>query len=393
MAWGVKNVENQRKLFCIDVLSKKINMSEACRLYGISRPTGYEWLSRYEAEGDKGLQNRELGRLRQPHKTTQEIEDIIILTKFEYSRWGAKKILPLLKERYPDIVWPCKTTIEKILDRNGLTIPRKYRKRLAANTSPLAQAVNSNDIWCMDFKGWYLTKDNHKYDPFTLTDNRTRFLLKCCKLKSNDTENVWGLLDIAFREYGLPIYLRSDNGPPFASSAPGRLSSLAIKLIKAGVKPEWIEPGKPYQNGRHERMHLTMEMEGFHRGSSLHDQELLIREFQDYYNFERYHESLGQKTPGSVYVPSKRVWSGKLNPIDYQDGIKVAKVGSCGKIYWNGKGIYIGRVLSGENVGIIEEEDGHAAYFGDVFLGIISENSLEVKRRPQRKKIPSKYKS
>jgi len=393
MAWGVKNVEIQRKLFCLDVLSKKINMSEACRIYGISRPTGYEWLSRYKAEGDKGLRNRELGRHNQSHQTPQEIEDVVLMLKFEYMKWGAKKILPKLKERFPEIHWPCKTTIEKILDRNGCTIPRKYRQRLAANTSPLIQAINSNDVWCMDFKGWYLTEDNYKFDPFTLTDNHSRFLLKCCKLKSNDTEHVWNILDIAFREYGLPIYLRSDNGPPFASLAPGRLSSLAIKLIKAGVMPEWIEPGKPYQNGRHERMHLTMEKEGFCRGSSLYKQELLLREFQDYYNFERYHESLGQKTPGSIYVPSQRVWTGKLKPLEYEDGIRVAKVASCGKIHWKGKSIYISRVLSGENVGIKEEEEGYVAYFGCIFLGMISDNNLEFERRSQRKKIPSKSKA
>jgi putative transposase len=123
----------------------------------------------------------------------------------------------------------------------------------------------------------------------------------------------------------------------------------------------------------------------------LYSQELLLREFQDYYNFERYHESLGQKTPGSIYISSQRGWSGKLKPLEYPDSFKVAKVASCGKMHWGGKAIYIGRILSGENVGVKEEENGYTVYFGGVFLGMISENNLEVKRRPQRRKIPGKY--
>jgi hypothetical protein len=239
----------------------------------------------------------------------------------------------------------------------------------------------------MDFKGWYMTKDNVKFDPFTLSDHETRYLIRCNKLRENNEMHVWAILQLAFSEYGLPLFIRSDNGPPFATTCPGRLSKLAIKLIKAGVKPEWIEPGKPQQNGRHERMHLTMQQEGFVLGSSLKDQIKLIEDFIEYYNFERPHEALGQRTPGSVYVPSKRVWKGRLEEISYPKEFKTLRVKSCGKASYRGGEIYISRVLEGENVGIIEGETGLKMYYGDIFLGDIGKDQrLEVKRRSQRKR-------
>ncbi|HXP50067.1 MAG TPA: integrase core domain-containing protein, partial [Bacteroidia bacterium] len=308
-------METARHAFCIAVLSSKLNLSEACRQFNISRPTGYEWLSRYQADGPAGLSNRSSKRLNQAHKTSSEKEDFILLLKAEFPFLGPKKIFAKLNERYPHEDWPGVTTIHNVLMRNGLVKSRKRRRRLAESNTDLYNSKQANDVWCMDFKGWYMTKDHVQFDPFTLTDHETRYLIRCNKLNKNNTENVWALLEMAFRENGLPLFLRSDNGPPFATSCPGRLSELAIKLIKAGVTPEWIEPGNPQQNGRHERMHLTMEKEGFVPGSSLKDQIKIIDEFVEYYNFERPHEALGQKTPGSLYIPSTRAWNGKLSEI------------------------------------------------------------------------------
>lgn len=391
MAWGVIKVEEARALFVSSVLTGRLNKSEACRQFEISRPTGDEWLDRYEKEGLPGLSNRSSCRKNQPHKTSEDKEQLIILIKSEFPFMGPKKLFAKLEERYPKEEWPGKTTIHNILKDNGLVKSRKVRKRLAECNSDLYQSEHANDVWCMDFKGWYITKDHVKYDPFTLTDHETRYIIRCNKLACNNTEHVWGILDIAFREYGLPLVIRSDNGPPFATTCPGRLSKLAIKLIKAGVRPEWIDPGEPQQNGRHERMHLTMEQEGFLRGTSIKKQVELIKEFIDYYNHERPHEALGQKTPGSIYKPSPRVWNGRLAEIEYPDEFKILKVKMCGKASYKGGEIYVSRVLEGENVGIKNSETGLKMYYGDIFLGVVGkDNTLEVQRRKQRPRATKK---
>ncbi len=386
MAWGEIRVEDQRKLFCEAILREELNMSEACRQFEISRPTGYQWLNRYQTEGITGLKNRSSARLTQSQQTSSEIHKQILDLKCKYPTWGPKKIHAKLKSINPSIDYPGTTTIGNILSRNGLTIRRKLRRRLAATTSPLNTAKGPNDIWCMDFKGWSLTTDGHKFDPFTLTDQFSRYILRNLKLEMNNTEYVWALLSTAFREYGLPLILRSDNGPPFASLAPGRFSRLSVKLVKAGVMPEWIDPGKPQQNGQHERMHLTMEQEAILKEANLMDQILHMEKFQEYFNFERPHEAIGQVTPGSIYIPSTRQWNGRLRPLEYSSEYQIGKVRSCGKMAWKGSQIYISAVFNGELLGVKEGENGLEVYFGPYLLGIISGSELEVTRRVGRKK-------
>lgn len=386
MKWGLKKVEDQRESFCLEILGGIYNISEACRIYNVSRPTGYEWLKRFKEHGKKGLTNLSSARHTQSNKTTDDVVYEVLEMKYKSKKLGPKKIHAKLNHLYPEQKWPSRTTISKILEEHGLTERRRIRKRLAVQTR-LESANGANDIWTMDFKGWSLTKENIKFDPFTLSDHFTRFLIKCLKLEFNTTEHVWAILDLAFREYGLPKILRSDNGPPFATTGPGRLSGLSVKLIKAGVMPEWIEPGKPQQNGRHERMHLTMEEEVFSE-ESLPIVTLIKRleDFQMFYNFERPHEALNQQLPGSLYIPSNRIWDGKLRPIEYSNEYKIGRV-SSGEMRWKGQTIYISRILDGENIGIKETENGYEVYFGPIYLGkIINGNELEVKRRKLRKR-------
>jgi hypothetical protein len=202
-------------------------------------------------------------------------------------------------------------------------------------------------------------------------------------------------LDIAFREYGLPIYLRSDNGPPFATGGIGRLSRLSVKLIKAGVIPEWIEPGNPQENGRHERMHLTLKNEGVFPELTLEEQRTKFSIFEQYYNWERPHEALLQNTPGSIYLPSQRIWTGKLKSPEYSAEYQKRKVHSCGKISWRGNLIYVGRVLSNEYVGLKENADGDSTvYFGPKILGTVTRDCelivprRETRRKPYKKNSP-----
>lgn len=386
MAWKEVEVEDQRKKF-IELYSKKIfSITELCRQFDISRPSAYKWIDRFETHSWEGLKNRSSIPLSQPLSTDPELIKEILDIKFRFPTWGPKKVQAILKKEKPLIKWPSANTIGNIFERNNLVIPRKFRRRLATKTSPLADCNQCNDVWCLDFKGWFLTKDNQKCEPFTLMDAFSRYLFCCTKLECNNTEHVWAILDRCFREYGLPLYLRSDNGPPFATSGPGRLSSLSIRLIKAGVIPDWIEPGKPAQNGRHERMHLTLKQEAvFANQISLKKQLDKFNEFIEYYNCIRPHEALNQRTPIDIYMPSSRVWRGCLKSPEYSNAYEVARVRNCGKMSFEGKDVYVSRVLAGEPIGIKENEKGVLqTYYGPVFLGNIEDYELKITRRKPR---------
>lgn len=375
MAWGVKKVEEKRKQFILESRQDTVSISDLCLAYDISRTTAYKWLDRFEAEGEAGLSDRSRARKTQTHQTPQEIIDLILKLKFKYSKWGAKKLKPKLEREFPDFDWPALSTFNEILSKNGLIVPRKLRKRLPIRTTPLAHCGLPNDVWCADFKGWFLTQNGEKCEPFTLTDGNSRFLLRCLQLHSNDEKHVWAVLDHAFREYGLPLYLRTDNGPPFATCGAGRLSRLSVKLIKAGVMPDWIAPGKPQQNGRHERMHQTLKSETANPPQfNLENQKIKLGEFREYYNFIRPHEALGQNTPSSIYHQSERKWNGRLISPEYDTDIKVGRVKSCGKLSFRGEEIYIARTLENEPVGLREVGNGvFEVSYGPIVLGVIDQ--------------------
>lgn len=381
MAWKEVNVINQRELFINQFMLQQYSIAELCRQFEISRPTAYKWIDRYHELGVEGLRDQSRAPKTQTNATPDEIISEIISMRCKYSKWGPKKLKALLENKYPTVNWPSKTTIGNLLVKNGLVIPRKIRKRLAQKTDPLVECQNSNDLWCIDFKGWHLTRDGYRFDPLTLTDSHSRYILACVKLHQNTTDHVWGILERCFRDFGLPKFLRSDNGPPFATSSPGRLSRLSVNLIKAGVTPEWIEPGEPQQNGRHERMHGVLEQEYMIPNLCLEEQKLKLNEFVDYYNNIRPHEALNQKMPSDFYIPSNRVWNGRLTSPEYSSEYKVAQVKSCGKMGYKGRTIYVGRVLSEEPVGIKQNEYGEPeVYYGGIYLGKIADNNLEIER-------------
>jgi putative transposase len=387
MAWGVSNVGEKRQLFIEGCLEKTVSMADLCRQYEISRKNGYKWLNRYLEEGEKGLKDRSKARLSQPEAIEDEIVQAILKLKFQWLKWGPKKIRATLERNDPSILWPSKTTIGKLFSKHGLTVARKLRRRLPIRTTPLAHCHQPNDVWCMDFKGWWMTKDGQKCEPFTLIDASSRYLVRCNKLLANDTENAWAVLDSAFRECGLPVYLRSDNGPPFATCGAGRLSPLSVRIIKAGVIPDWIDPASPQQNGRLERMHLTLKQDAARPDDlELEEQITKLWEFQEYYNNVRPHEGIGQKRPCDVYYPSSRLYTGCLKSPEYPSGYKIGKVKSCGKVSLRGGEVYVGRALSGEPIGLKETEEGLEVYFGHVFLGLINEaGGLIIEREKGRK--------
>jgi len=373
MAWRASRVEDQRKEFIDKFLSDDMTVKDLCEEFQISRKTGYKWIHRFQEEGEEGLKDRSRAPHFQAGKTSHNLESKILEAKRKRMKWGPKKIRASLEEQEPTVEWPSVTTIGNILGRNGLVIPRKYRKRFPAKTDPLSHCKAANDVWCIDFKGWFKTKDGLKCDPLTVTDAHSRFILYCSKLNSGRWHDVWQALETLFYDNGLPYYIRHDNGPPFATSGAGRLSTLSVNLVKAGVIPEWIEPGKPYQNGRHERMHLTLKAEGtFPLELTLEEQQMKFRDFLNYFNFERPHEAIGQKTPGSIYMRSEREWDGKLRSPEYNSEYLIKRVRDRGQLAWNGSDIYIGKTLKNEFIGLKESDDGNwLAYYGPVFLGTI----------------------
>lgn len=393
MAWRVTNVEEQRKLFLKEYHQTEDYFSEICKSFNISRKTGYKWIQRYKLEGEKGLVDRKRSRESQSHKTEERLEKKILEVKQKYTGWGAKKIYAFLMRTEPDQNWPSMTTFSNILNRYGFVSERKKRRRFSVKEDPLSHCENPNDVWCADFKGSFETKDKLRCDPFTVTDAFSRFILFCSKLHSGKAIDVWKTLKILFRENGLPKYLRHDNGPPFATTGAGRLSSLSVNLIKAGVIPEWIDPGKPYQNGRHERMHLTLQSEGtFPLVLTMEEQQMKFVEFIEYYNFVRPHEAINQNVPADIFIRSEREWDGKLCPPEYGSEYLVKRVRERGQISWKGKHVFIGKALGDEFIGFKENDEGEwNVYYGPIFLGTMDLDGRLIIPRI-RKKINKKYK-
>ena len=305
--------------------------------------------------------------------------------------WGPVKVRAVLGRQKPEGLagrsWPAASTIGALFDREGLTVQRKLRRRTPPG-GPLFPADAPNDVWTMDFKGWFRTGDGTRVDPLTLSDACSRYLLRCQAVARPDTEHVWPILDAAFREYGLPLRLRSDNGPPFATVGAGGLSRLAVNVIKAGVAPERIRPGKPQENGRHERMHLTLRRETTDPpAATLRAQAARFRAFCRVYNEERPHAALDNATPAERYALSLRRWDGVLRAPEPEAGEIARRVRRNGGIKWRGGAVHIGEALTGEAVGLAETEDGRwTVRYGPVLLGFLDARGERLLRPPTQKK-------
>jgi putative transposase len=389
MAWELKKVEDQRKSLIEAYEEGKMTMSELCERYGISRKTAYKWYNRYKKFGLEGLNDLS----RAPHRpncfySEDDMREAIDL-KLRYWSWGPKKILAKLNRDYPMKIWPSATRLYEVFKKYNLVTSKRIRRRVPA-THPLGELNESNDVWMADFKGWFLTQDRTKCELLTITDGYSRYLIRCRHLDKKSAHNVWTIFAEAFHEYGLPKRLRTDNGPPFASVGVGRLTQLSINLIKAGVVPEWINPGHPEENGRHERFHLTLKKAVASPASETFEEQLRrITFFEEEYNFERPHEGIGMRTPASCYCTSMRKWDGMLRTPEYDtQSTVVRKVGQNGCIWLHQKDYYLGSVLTGEYVGIKEENEGALkVYYGPVCLGNLKINEGIEQEKLKPKKI------
>ena len=237
MPWKVSEVMEERTRFVVEYENGEWTMAELCCHYGISRKTGYKMLARWEACGAEGLQDLSHAPRSHPNQTAAEIEEAVLRLRRAHMRWGPRKLRKWLETRARRQQWPAPSTIGDLLKRAGLSHPRRPRPRTPPYTQPFASAERPNQLWCADFKGWFSTQNGERFDPLTMNDACSRYLLRCQAVDKTDTEAVRAISEAAFREYGLPWAIRTDNGPPFASRAVAGLSRLSVYWMKLGIVP------------------------------------------------------------------------------------------------------------------------------------------------------------
>jgi transposase InsO family protein len=364
----------ERRMFIEAVRRRDGTMRELCRAFEISRKTGYKWWRRYEAEGLSGLAER--SRAPRRHSNAVGVDVLDLLTELRRSRpyWGPRKLLANLVPKWPDLVFPAASTVGELLRRRGLSRPRRRRGRTAVYDGPFEGCTEPNAVWSGDFKGHFCTGDRKRCTPQTIQDAYSRYLLRCEGLIRTDFTAARYVFTSAFAEYGMPLAVRTDNGPPFASRAAGGISRFAIWLIRLGVRPERIQPGKPSQNGRLERLHRTLKEETATppAGSRLAQQRAFDR-FRRQYNEERPHEALGQQPPAHVYRPSPRRFPGRLVDPIYPPHFEVCRVRTDGSVKWAGHHFPVAEVLASEPIGVERTEPGDwRLHYGPLLLGTLT---------------------
>jgi len=365
-------------------------MTELCEEFGISRPTGYKFLKRYEEHGAEGLfdysrRPKHLARL-----TSKRIEALILDKKREYPSWGAAKILEILRREHAHVFLPVRSTVHDILDRNGMVKSRLKRKRYLAEPTGLTLPKGPNQLWCADYKGQFRMRDQTYCYPLTVTDFYSRYILGCDGMERISHQNTRSAFEIIFKEYGLPDAIRTDNGEPFSSRSLRGLSRLGVWFMRLGIRNERIEPGHPEQNGRHERMHLTLKKEVTRPpGTNLLQQQEMFDHWRETFNQKRPHESLGMKSPAEVYIPSVKTFPLHLPEPTYPSYDMTKSVASGGKVHFKGKRQYffLGESLNGQKVGLIEEEeDIWRVSFMDLDLGFLDARTMKFK--PLEHRLP-----
>ena len=390
MPWKETRVSSERLNFMVDWLGEEGSMAELARRYGISRKTAYKWVCRWQAEGLAGLLDRSRAPRNQPNRVAPERVARILELRDRY-RWGPKKLRALLQREAPQEPWPALSTIEEILKDHGRVLPRKKRRRVPPQSRPLAHATEANRLWCVDFKGQFYTDDGVCCYPLTITDAYSRFLLRCQGLWSTEYAAVRPVFEWAFREYGMPAGIRSDNGPPFASRAVAGLSRLSLWWVKLGIVPERIAPGRPQQNGRHERMHLTLKQEtASPPAGTFRQQQRRFDAFREAFNHVRPHEALGMATPASWYRPSGRAYPRGESEVRYPVNWTVRKVDGNGYFSWRHQPVFLSEVLVGEAVGMKAVDERYwRVFLGPVWLGAFDSrerrllSSAQVRRRAE----------
>lgn len=353
------------------------SFTELCRRFGVSRETGYKWVRRYESDGPSGLLDRPSIARRHPAQTPDDIVDAVVNARKQHPFWGPKKLRSLLVEKQPLRQWPAPSTIGEALRRHGLIRPRRRRPRMPPGASPVERGQAPNDIWCADFKGHFALGDRTRCHPLTVSDEFSRYVLKCEGLARPKGPPVREHFERCFHEFGLPQGMRTDGGTPFASLAVGGLSELSVWWIRLGIRPLRIDPGEPQQNGVHERMHRTLKQETTQPpAQTLVEQQRVFDRFRREFNDERPHEALGMKPPTKVYTTSRRTFPTELREPEYGEGFVVRRCAYDGRVSVRGLIFPLGKLLAHAHLGVRASDEGrHEVFYGPVRLGFVDETT------------------
>lgn len=371
---------------------RRVDVAELCRMFGVSRQTGYVWIRRYQQAGHdlRAMEERSRRPHHNPREVDPQVQDLIVEARKAHPKWGPVPLRRWLVERFPRVAFPSPSCFAMILKRRGLSPPRK-RRRVRSSTSveitpPFPECTKPNHTWCMDFKGWFRLGTREKCYPFTLLDAFSRLLLRCEALLDPSAYRVRSILDSAFREYGLPLAIRSDGGPPFfAPASPLALSSVGIWLLRLGVIVECIAPGKPQQNGRLERFHRTLK-HSVDPAVDLFAQQRGFDMFRAEYNYERPHAALGLRTPWSFYQCSKTRYPRPLKRLDSGLPMHDEIVDRRGSISWHKRRLFIGEAFAGERLSLWPIEGSlWDVYFGPLCIGSFDGARLDRGFLPRRR--------
>ena len=371
MPWLERCAMDERLRFVAEWLSGEASKTELCEAYGVSRRVGYKWLTRYRAEGVSGLADRSHAPLLHGRSTPADLVEKIVDLRRNRPTWGPRKLVAKLEQLHPGLAWPSHSTVHAILKRQGLVQARRLRRRAPPRLGELVTPERPNQVWAVDHKGWIRLGDGQRCEPLTLADTYSRFLLAVSAGASTQEAQARPVMERAFKAYGLPEVIRSDNGPPFASTGVTGLTALSVWWIKLGVRPERITPGRPQENGRLERFHLTLLEAMRPPAATRAAQARRFEAFRRDYNHQRPHQALKQVPPADFYIPSPRPMPKRPPEPDYGNGMITRKVRSNGEIKFVGGLVHISSALAGEGVAIEQIEQGWRVWFYKQPIGLL----------------------
>ena len=377
-------MERQRLLMVQDY-EEGASISELAGIYGISRKTIYKWLDRHEQQGVAGLADVSRRPHESPNQVSAEVERAIVEARHRW-KWGPRKLRVKLCQQDEDRQWPSVSTMASVLKNKGLIVKRRHRAHTPIQTPPYVFPHESNAVWCADYKGYFRAGDGTRIDPLTISDASSRYLLRCQIVQRTDFAHARAVFEAAFREFGMPTVIHTDNGVPFASVAPGGLSPLSMWFVKLGITPERSRPGSPQDNGRHERMHRTLHQATANPPqATVRLQQKAFDAFRCEFNQHRPHQALGDLTPAVCYQTSTRLYPRRVPELQYADAFEVRRVSQQGSVKWRGKRTFVSEVFRYEPLGLKPiDERWLEVYYGPIPLGWLDGYRHRFSRLPPR---------